>query len=428
MSGAGAGIVAARWPAVAVWLAAPGPALSIGRTEGTPVATLVADGIQLAGAYDPAAEAALQAELVPPDARRATCYGIGQGELPRALLAREALAALDVVLFHPGLARAVFAGADPTDWLADPRLTLSLARDHAELAPPFAAAPADLRLAERDAIRLADLVRLELATPHIRRHLRAGEEEIARRLAANRDLVAADGDVAELFGTARGASILVAAPGPSLADHYGMLRERGGRPLIAVDAALQPCLAAGVRPDVAVAVDPHRHGPEFLLAASAAATAGITLVYDPVVPRAALERWAGRRLAMYASGPRHEALRRILPRGELWSSGSVLHPAVALAVAMGAAEVVLCGADFAILGGASHVAGFAWRKELAARPGGATVENGFGERVPSLPNLVGYLRDLERFLARHPGVRWINASRRGARIAGTRYPEEVHGR
>ena len=79
----------------------PGPVAA----PATPRPTLSVAGLQLASGYDPEGEAALQAALVPRDARSATCYGIGTGFLPRALLARPALKRLDVVLFHAGVAR-----------------------------------------------------------------------------------------------------------------------------------------------------------------------------------------------------------------------------------------------------------------------------------------------------------------------------------
>jgi len=420
-------VIDARWPELGQWLVSA-PAVPTTRVPGAPHPTLVVHGIQLAGAFAPRDEAALQARLVPETATHPTCYGIGQGELPRTLIARQAVEELTVVLFHPAVTAAVLAHHDCSDWLGDPRVSLVRGRDRNEIATPFAAAPADLRLAEDAAVRLRDLVLLELATPHIRRHLQAAHEEFTARFAENRDLFASDGDVAELFGTAAGAAVHVAAAGPTLADHLDDLGRRGDQLLLAVDAALPTLAGAGVRPDVVVSMDPHPQGPEVLLNVPQSAIEGTVLVYDPVVRRQALEGWPGRRLVMYRDGDLHASLRRDQPKGVLWSSGSVLHPAVALAVEMGANRVTLYGADFAHVGGRTHAAGYPWQLKKTAGPAaGSWVESGEGERLATQPNLLGYLRDLERFLARHPEVRWINASRRGARIAGTSYPEDVDG-
>ena len=80
--------------------------------------------------------------------------------------------------------------------------------------------------------------------------------------------------------------------------------------------------------------------------------------------------------------------------------------------------------NFALPGGRSHVEGAAWSRTLdvGARP---WVLDGHGRRVPSLPNLVGYLRDLERYIAHHSRVRFVNGSRDGAAIRGTFDREEL---
>jgi hypothetical protein len=253
---------------------------------------------------------------------------------------------------------------------------------------------------------------------------------VEERFAANRGLIRGDGDVAELFGSRNAARIFVAGAGPSLAEHAARLAARpSDEPLVAVDGALRSLHALGVRPELVVSMDLDEAALVALLAVDASVALEATLVYDPVVARSALERFPGRRLVAHGEGPRHARLRREIPRGTLWSSGSVLHAAVDLAAKMGAREIVLVGADFATPGGQSHVDGFAWKKQIADRGSrGLFVLNGVGTRVPSLANLIGYLRDLERYIARHPEIRFVNASRSGARIEGTHYDDEEEAR
>lgn len=413
--------LAARFPALLQWLARAEPPGSL-EVPRTPRPTLSVAGLQLASGYDPAGEAALQAALVPRAAARAACYGIGTGALPRALLARPALARLDVVLFHPGVARAVFERFDCSDWLADPRVHLARAAEAGALAPPFAAAPACLRLADDAGARLRDQVFLELATPHLARHVAARAGDLAARLSENRDLVARDGDAGELFGARPRCVAWVAGAGPTLARQLARLAARSpGEPLIAADAALAPLLAGGVVPDAVVTLDAHRGHQLPLFGGDLGALAKTPLVYAPVVHRDVLLRWPGPRLAFYEDSPRYAALRGELPRATLFTSGSVIHPAVDLAVRLGAREVRFAGMDFAHVGGRSHAAGSHHARDDAGRDvrAGAWVLSGDGWRVPSLPNLVGYLRDLERYLARTPGVAFVNLSRAGAHIAGT---------
>ncbi|HAB01625.1 MAG TPA: motility accessory factor Maf-2, partial [Pseudomonas sp.] len=52
------------------------------------------------------------------------------------------------------------------------------------------------------------------------------------------------------------------------------------------------------------------------------------------------------------------------------------------------------------------------------------VLDGHGQRVRTQLNFRGYLIDLERYIARHPEVRFFNTSRAGALIAGTDYDPE----
>lgn len=418
--------LARRFPQVLAWIERAALAREIIELPGARSRTLRVDGIQLESACDPAGEAVLQAELVPPRSARATLFGLAQGSLARALCGRRALRELRIAILAPQAAREVLARFDLSDLLADRRVELVTPHGIRELEPPFAVAPAELALAVEEAWRVRDLVSLELATPYLRQASRARDELVEERIAANRSLIRVDGDVAELFGTRKGARIFVAGAGPSLVEHARRLSARSSEePLIAVDAALRSLIACGVRPEVVVSMDMDEAALVALLAVEAGVAAETTLVYDPVVARAALEGFPGRRLAAYGEGERHGLLRREIPRGTLWSSGSVLHAAADLAAKMGAAEIVLVGADFATPGGQSHVEGFAWKKQLADRGGrGRFVLNGKGERVASLANLIGYLRDLERYIARHPEIRFVNGSRSGARIEGSHYEDE----
>jgi len=413
-----------RFPHVLAWMEgarAPGDVLA----PQTPRPTLSIAGLQLASGYDPRLEAAQQSELVPRHAASAACYGIGTGELPRALLARPDLRSLDVRLFHPGVAAAVLARFDGSDWLGDERVTVAPARELASPTAPFAAAPADLRLAEDGALALRDRIFLELATPYLRRHVAARVADLDARYGENRARVEADGDVATLFDTRAGCVAWVAGAGPTLDDHLAALAARdAGEPLIAVDAALASLVGAGAIPDVVVTMDAHREHQLALFDVDQAPLGETRLVYSPQVHPDVLDRWRGPRLAFTETARRADAARLGVARGELWSAGSVGHVAVDLAVRMGAREARLAGFDFANVGGRTHAAGMAHARDddgTAARAG-AFVLSIDGERVPSAPNLVGFLRDLEGYVASRAGVRFVNLSSSGARIAGAEHP------
>lgn len=415
MNTAGAGTVAA-------WIAA-GPSISaVEVLEGACTALRVA-GVQLASRHDPRAEAELQARLIPPEALRATVYGLGQGELVRTLLRRRALEHLRVVVLNRALTRLVLERVPCDDWLRDPRVELVRPGPDDGLETPFAAAPADLRLADDEGARLRDLVTVELSTPHARQRLRAAEATWLANVRANEARFGADPDVGELFDRARGSTWCVAAAGPTLGQHLDELRRRSTA-LVAVDAALGSLLAAGVRPALVVTQDPHPLGPPRFFDRDLTGLETSTLCYFPTVDPAVPALWPGRRVvARDASDFWTRAAGPSRRRTALFSSGSVLHPAVDLARRMGARRIELLGADFAHVGGASHVAGFPWRREGHSEAARHWVLDGHGRRVPTLPNLIGYLRDLERYVAAHPEVEFVNRSADGAAIRGV--PVEV---
>lgn len=421
------GLLAERWPELTGWLESATQPVQVQPVFSTPQPTLQIDGIHLASGYDRRREARLQAGLIPPGSRRAWVYGVGLGALPEVLLERQDLLELFVVLFNPAVARASFAYFNHSAWLADPRVTLLTADRQDRVQFPFAAVPSCLQLAAEGAAPLRDRVFLELATPYIRQRFNEANGNLTARLEENISFVASDGDVAELFGTRPPKRILVAGAGPSLADHFHWLAGRAAdTPLIAVDAALKPLCEAGIRPDVVVSIDALREGTlPFFSGLASEALHRVPLVYFPCVHADILATWAGPRLTAYPAQRAYQSLAHRHPKSVLFSAGSVIHPAVDLAVRMGAKEIVLLGADFAFPGGESHVCGSPASQPVEAYSLGHWVLDGQGERVPTLPNLRGYLRDLEDYIARCPGVRFLNGSRKGALIQGADFLEET---
>lgn len=420
-------LIRQRWPALADTLGQGQEPLAVELLQGPGETTLVINGLQLGSAYDRRREAQHQAELIPDGSTRAWVYGFGLGDLPRQLLRRCALKELQVVILNPAVTWQSLAFFDQSDWLADPRVDLILGDLLIELQTPFAAVPPELLLAAEATARLRDLVFLELATPFIQARHSAADTAIQARLRENEDLLRQDGDVAELFGARSGQTIHVAAAGPTLSDHYPWLLQRRSEIfLLAVDTAVRPLAAAGIRPDLVVCVDGSRDEVLALFNGfDLASFIKTPLVYFPRVHRDVLTLWPGPRFASYAPSPIYRELARRFPRAQLFSSGSVLHPAVDLAVRMGAAQVVLLGADFAYPRGQSHVSGSAHARQRDDSVTGHWVLDGSGQRIATAPNLRGFLRDLETYIGRYPAIRFVNASKKGARILGTVNLEEL---
>lgn len=385
--------------------------------------TLSVEGIQLSSRHDRLAEARLQADSLPQSAVL-NLYGTGLGDVQNVLLQRPGLQQLHVHILNGALFGLVLYLLDHSAWLADPRVSLLYAGDASEIALPYFALPAELVLADDFNAKIRDRLISETHLTFNNTTFDVADPHLIALLDKSLPLLRADRDVADLFGTREGQSAFVIATGPTLQGHLPALkriRGQAGRPLfIAVDTAYKPLLAAGIEPDVVVSVDHkirlHHLPPE--------ASASTTLVYMPMLDVDTLAAWRGPRHAAYSDSALYDRVRAELPRGHLFVGGSVIHPAADLAVKMGIRRITLFGADFAFPGNRTHTGwddGILGPQVAAARH---WVLDGHGQRVRTQLNFRGYLIELERFIARHPQVTFLNTSRAGALIAGTTFDQE----
>jgi len=152
------------------------------------------------------------------------------------------------------------------------------------------------------------------------------------------------------------------------------------------------------------------------------------LVYFPVVKSSLLSLWQGPKYTAYSTGELYDVINEKYSKGRLYCGGSVIHPAIDLAVKMRAKKVVLLGTDFSFPKGKTHAY---WHNDellddthIAHNLTTHWVLNGYNERVPTLLNYRGYLRDLEQYIALTNQVEFFNGSLEGALIEGTNiWPE-----
>lgn len=413
-------ILGERWPVLLERLQAEDSgALQADLVEGLG-STLSIAGIQLTSRHDRTSEAHTQAASLP-EAPVLHLYGCGLGDLQLALLQRPELKRLYVHILNGAVFRLVLQLLDQQDWLADPRVELLYAGDLPEIQLPFFALPAELVLADDYNAKIRDRLISETHLSFNNRLFSADTPDIAARLAAIEPWVAADRDVAELFDLHPGREVFVIATGPSLEQHYSALRVVAGQPerplLICVDTAYLPLLKQGIRVDLVVSIDQRistRHLP-------GQGSEGVVLVYMPLADPLVLEGWQGPRYVGYSSSPVFQALRQRLPRAQLHAGGSVIHPAVDLAVKMGGRRITLFGADFAFPQNRTHAG---WQDgDLGPQAGVARhwVMDGYGQRVKTQLNFRSYLCELERYIASRPEVAFFNTSRSGAMILGTTF-------
>ncbi|MGE0813475.1 MAG: 6-hydroxymethylpterin diphosphokinase MptE-like protein [Vicinamibacterales bacterium] len=331
--------------------------------EGGRLALQAADGrwMPLAGGESDAGFDALIAKLAAAGTGTVLAIGLGLGHLLEAIDRRGA--AIRVVALEPvpAVARALLGRRDWTAWLTSGRLRLLVgpaypgATDAWRWLDAAGAAPFVFVGPWLDRIR-PDLVPEATALAGRIVSGAAANAEARRQFAGrylihtlqNLPVIATEGDAAALTALGAGRPAIVVGAGPSLDRSLALVRELAGRALvIAVDTALRPLLAAGVRPDLVVALDPsevnarHLHAPGDV--------AGVWLVAEPSLHPSAFEAFRGRTFAFAVADhepwPWLAGLGR--DRGRLQAWGSVLTTAFDLACVMGCAPIVFAGADLA---------------------------------------------------------------------------------
>lgn len=417
-------VLAERWPAVMQRLSGEDPSSVPAQLLEGQGSTLSVAGIQLTSRHDRLAEAQMQADSLPAKSPVIHLYGAGLGDLQRMLLASDSLQQLHVHILNGALFVLVMQLLEHIDWLGDPRVVLSYADAHPEIQLPFFALPAELVLADDANARIRDRLVSEVHVDFNNQAFSPDDPDNVQRLEQGRALLNSDTDVAALFGTQVGRDVFVIATGPSLQQHLPRLLstfERADRPLfLCVDTAYVPLRKQGIKPDLVVSID-HRITSRHLPPDD---TQGIALVYLPRQDAAMLQAWQGPRYVGYSASPVYSRIREQIPRATLHVGGSVIHPAIDLAVKMGATRINLFGADFAFPGGKTHTG---WQDgDLGPEMSIARhwVLDGRGDKVKTQLNFRSYLIELERYIARHPEVRFFNTSRDGALIAGAEFDPE----
>lgn len=289
--------------------------------------------------------------------------GVGLGYVLDAL--EERAATTRVLAIEPCLAsvRALLMRRDWSGWLRDGRLTLLVGPDYdgasqawrlvgAETPPVVASpaldrvCPADVAAAKRVA---AGIVSGAKANDAARKRF-AGRYLL--NTVTNLPFITSEGDAASLDGVFQGRPAVVVAAGPSLDHNLEALRPISDRVIvIAVDTAARVLLAAGIHPDIVVAVDPSdanarhlRHMPD---------CRGMWLVTEGSLGPDVLDQFAGRAFVFRVSDhhPWPWLADLGVRRGTLRAWGSVLTTAFDLAIRLGCGPIAFVGADLAYTDG-----------------------------------------------------------------------------
>ncbi|MCL1139665.1 motility associated factor glycosyltransferase family protein [Shewanella pneumatophori] len=430
-------IISQRWPAVASQLTLAkfdhfDANLVTGQNQ-----TISIDGIQLSSRHNRLAEAQLFIEQLPKNCIDVTVYGVGMGDVISLLCddsiiddslqtpVKMKLKTITVCPLNFSLFALLLCYTDQSEWLTDPRVNIKSELMQDVTDGPYIAITPDLLLIDDSNASLRDLLVYENNRAYANQRSQDNETTFLERLAANQYLLKRDPDAAILKEQFSQSTAYVIGTGPSLEQHYQFLaKERlkplGKRPIfIAVDTALTPLISNGVIPDIVVSIEQNitrEHFPQTL-------ADDINLVYFPTVPTDVIEWWPGPKYNAYSQHVKYDAINKQLTKLRLFSNGSVLHPAIDLAVHLQASDITLFGSDFCYPNNKTHAHWQDGALGLKAEHAKHWVFNGLGEKVATELNFRGYLRSLEQYISAKPDVSFYQSSLSSARIKGACFKE-----
>ncbi|MBS0043714.1 DUF115 domain-containing protein [Shewanella sp. M16] len=383
--------------------------------------TISVNGIQLSSRHDRIAEARLFISTLPADATHVTVYGVGMGDVPSLLIDNPQYLSIDVCILNLSVFALLISYTDQSEWLKHPKVSL---KEHANktLVYPYIAITPELILTSNENAITRDLLVYELNRNFANQKHTVDETSLAR-INANIPSVLNDPDAALLLNTHRNSHCIVIGSGPTLEDHYSYLFELAQQPvslrqlIIAVDTSFKALLQHDILPDIILSIDPKIRPDHFPMEQ----TRHVTLVYFPKINPLILAQWQGPKYCAYSSSSLYDDLAKKIPKKRLFTNGSVVHPAVDLAVYLGAYQISLFGCDFCYANNKTHA--FWPDGALGPKVNNAKhwLINGHGERVPTDLNFRGYLRSLEHYIQSKHNVKFYQSSLDGARIHGAQY-------
>ncbi|MEH6733286.1 MAG: 6-hydroxymethylpterin diphosphokinase MptE-like protein [Shewanella sp.] len=412
-------IINKRWPQIAKHLKQTSfehldAQLVTGLTQ-----TIRVNGVQLSSRHDRIAEAKLFIETLPQSASKVSLYGIGMGDTVSLLVDNPTLQEINIYLLNMAMFALLLTYTDQQEWLDDARVKLMASTDPFAIGSPYIASTPDLQLADNINAATRDILAQENHREFTNRHHQDHDPAIEQRLADNLNFLNQDQDAATLTDLYQNRDVFVIGAGPTLEQFYGyILNKLSSSPpplIIAVDTAFKALAYNGITPDIVISIDA-KITPAHL---PSAVSDTVKLVYFPRVMTSLLKAWPGERFAAYSQTSMYQKLNEKNPRLQLFCNGSVIHPAVDLAIKMQPSSIALFGCDFCYANNKTHAF---WNDgDLGPKVSVSKkhlIENGQGEQVTTDLNFRGYLRSLEKLIYQHPEIDFYQSSPQSAKLLG----------
>ncbi|MDO6774770.1 DUF115 domain-containing protein [Shewanella sp. 3_MG-2023] len=420
-------IIKQRWPKLATQLDQNSienfsASLVTGNTQ-----TISVNGIQLSSRHNRMAEAQLYIDQLDTNCNTVTLYGVGMGDVPSLLIDKSNLNIINVAPLNLSLFALLLTYTDQSEWLADSRVNLFIPSQY-QLAENYIAITPDLALADEANSVLRDFLVLENNREFANNQHQVNDAKMIARHTQNMIALQRDPSAEQIVIAPYQKAASIIATGPTLESQYKILKKQRKLPIkirplmIAVDTALMALENEGIIPDIVVTIDKNitlKHLPENL-------SEKISLVYFPNTDPIVINQWGGKKYNAYTNRATFDDLHSRMPKIRLYTNGSVIHPAIDLAVQLGLTEINLYGCDFSYPHNKTHAF---WKDgELGPSINYSNkhwVLDGNGNKVATDLNFRAYLRYLELYIKSKPQVQFYKSTKDGAKINGVAYRESV---
>ncbi|MDG2474791.1 MAG: DUF115 domain-containing protein [Paracoccaceae bacterium] len=387
--------------------------------------TISVSGKQLSSRHNPKREAEVQASFIT-ESKEIYLYGVGLGYLSENLLTRAQLSKLNIKILNLSLFSLVLSLRDQGTWISDERVYISLASSDLDLQTPYFAFHPDVLLADDRSQNIKNLLYINNCDHFSKKQFKRNESSLLKRVQENHAYIERDKGVEHLRNISSTQEAIVVGAGPSLELNIPKIQsyrfEKQQPIIISVGTASKLLVENGIVPDYVVIVDKDI-SISHPLVADFSKMMEASLLYSPLVQPDLIKAWYGDRYVAYSASPLFDKVKEIFPKGSLFSGGSVIHTAIDLARNLGCKSITLFGADFAYTGTqthAGHESGTLTNYEniTPANQANRWVKDGNGNDIPTHDSFISYLIELERYIERHPDIKFWNSSKTGAFIRG----------
>ncbi len=405
--------------------------------------TISINGIQLSSRYDALEEAFFYRSQT--EGNKYYLFGMGLGDIPKLLAHDKQAEEIHIVLINPDVVKLVL-NLTEQNWLSDERFQLHLVPKQQLLLDPMLAQqgtiilPSEKELTKRWNPSLYYRLENILYSHHLNKSLLNDDQQAfdRQRLEENLPSIRKHNSINELVDKHKNKhnSIIVIGAGPSLEEALPKIQQSlkaKKKPfVIAVSMAGKLLLKHNIIPDLLVHVDRgqgmKQNGQRLAdFVPFELASKGCTLVYATLVEKEIIDGWKGKAYYANLNTSDYDESNAKLPTDRLYMYGSVIAPALHMAMSFAKKRVYFAGMDFGFPDKKFH-AGMSNDTHTGSILMNESVLNGNDEEIETSRSYRTFLTGVENLVMSSSQLKFINCSRQGAKIQNTSYLDdgEIH--